>query len=84
MVRFELKPKDESVNLRMPMALFEAVRSEAERAGIPYQRYIRLMLEQAVHPEGLIPRRHHRASHCKPFRFLGCSNFRFDLGDAKD
>ncbi len=50
MVRFELKPKDKSVNLRMPMSLFEAVQAEARRAGLPYQRYIRLMLEQAVHP----------------------------------
>lgn len=51
-VHFEFKPKDKSVNLRMPMELFEAVRNEATRAGLPYQRYIRLMLEQAVHPKG--------------------------------
>jgi predicted DNA binding CopG/RHH family protein len=52
MVRFEMKPKDKSVNLRMPRALFDAVRAEAEKAGLPYQRYIRLMLEQAVHSKG--------------------------------
>jgi predicted DNA binding CopG/RHH family protein len=50
MIQFELKPKDKSINLRMPIALFEAVRNEAKRAGLPYQRYIRLMLEQAVQP----------------------------------
>ena len=49
MVRFELNPKDKSINLRMPMGLFEAVRAEADRVGLPYQRYIRLMLERAVH-----------------------------------
>jgi predicted DNA binding CopG/RHH family protein len=50
MVRFELQPKDKSINLRMPMSLFDAVRAEAQRAGLPYQRYIRLMLERAVQP----------------------------------
>jgi len=50
MVRFELQPKDKSINLRMPMSLFEAIQDEAKRAGLPYQRYIRLILERAVHP----------------------------------
>jgi predicted DNA binding CopG/RHH family protein len=48
LVRFEMKPKDKSVNLRMPLSLFDAVREEARKAGIPYQRFIRLKLEQAV------------------------------------
>lgn len=47
-VRFELKPKDKSVNLRLPEQLLEAVRSRATRAGIPYQRFIRMALEEAV------------------------------------
>jgi predicted DNA binding CopG/RHH family protein len=33
-MRFELKPKDKSVNLRLPEQLLEAVRSRAARAGI--------------------------------------------------
>ncbi len=48
-VRFEMKPKDKSVNLRLPEALLRAVRIEADRAGIPYQRFIRLALERAIH-----------------------------------
>jgi len=48
LVRFELKPKDKSVNLRLPEDLLEAVRSKAQRAGIPYQRFIRMALERAV------------------------------------
>jgi predicted DNA binding CopG/RHH family protein len=48
LVRFELKRKDKSVNLRLPEDLLDAVRSKAERAGIPYQRFIRLALERAV------------------------------------
>jgi predicted DNA binding CopG/RHH family protein len=51
LVRFEMKPKDKSINLRMPLSLFEAVREEARKAGIPYQRFIRLKLEQAVSPK---------------------------------
>ena len=47
-VRFELKPKDKSVNLRLPGSLLEAVRKRAKRAGLPYQRFIRMALEEAV------------------------------------
>lgn len=47
-VRFELKPKDRSVNLRLPGELLEAVRKRAKRAGLPYQRFIRMKLEEAL------------------------------------
>ncbi|MBV8185170.1 MAG: BrnA antitoxin family protein [Hyphomicrobiales bacterium] len=47
-MRFELRPKDKSVSLRLPEKLLTAVRSRARRAGIPYQRFIRMALEQAV------------------------------------
>jgi predicted DNA binding CopG/RHH family protein len=47
-VRFELKPKDKSLNLRLPGQLLEAVRSRAERVGMPYQRFIRMALERAL------------------------------------
>ncbi|RAI45565.1 CopG family antitoxin [Rhodoplanes roseus] len=47
-LRFEMKPKDKSVNLRLPEDLLNAVREHAKRAGIPYQRFIRLALERAV------------------------------------
>ena len=48
LVHFELTPKDKSVNLRLPGALLEAVRKRAKRAGLPYQRFIRMALEEAV------------------------------------
>ncbi len=47
-VRFEMKRKDKSVNLRLPEQLLEAVRRRARDAGIPYQRFIRMALERAV------------------------------------
>ena len=49
LVRFEMKPKDKSINLRLSEQLLAAVRREARRAGMPYQRFIRLTLERAVH-----------------------------------
>jgi predicted DNA binding CopG/RHH family protein len=33
-VRFELKPKDKSVNLRLPAQLVEAVQTQAKRVGM--------------------------------------------------
>jgi predicted DNA binding CopG/RHH family protein len=47
-MRFEMKRKDKSVNLRLPGQLLEAVRRRARDAGIPYQRFIRMALERAV------------------------------------
>ena len=50
LVRFEIKRKDKSINLRLSEELYDAVRKRAARAGLPYQRFIRLALEQAVSP----------------------------------
>jgi predicted DNA binding CopG/RHH family protein len=46
--RFEFQPKSERVNMRLPLQLLEAVRASAARAGVPYQRFIRQALEDAV------------------------------------
>jgi predicted DNA binding CopG/RHH family protein len=47
-VRFEMKRKDKSINLRLPEELYDAVRQRAIHAGLPYQRFIRLALENAI------------------------------------
>lgn len=47
-VRFEFRPKQKSINLRLSQELLEAVRTHAKKQGIPYQRYIRQALERAV------------------------------------
>jgi predicted DNA binding CopG/RHH family protein len=47
-VKFEFQPKDASVNLRLPKALLDAVRKRAQADGVPYQRYIRLAIEQSL------------------------------------
>lgn len=48
LIKFEMRPKDKTVNMRLPAALLKAVRARAEKEGIPYQRFIRLALERAV------------------------------------
>ncbi len=47
-MRFELQPKGERVNMRLPKSLLDEVRARAMREGIPYQRYIRRALEAAL------------------------------------
>ena len=50
MVRFEFQPKSERVNMRLPRPLLDAVKAMAAKAGVPYQRFIRQALENAVQP----------------------------------
>jgi predicted DNA binding CopG/RHH family protein len=47
-IRFEFQPKGERVNMRLPRQLLDAVRASAAKAGVPYQRFIRQALEDAV------------------------------------
>lgn len=47
-VNFEFQPKTERINMRLPSTLLQAVKGEAEKAGIPYQRYIRNILESSL------------------------------------
>src|ERR1700731_1032193 len=48
LLRFEFQPKSERVNMRLPKPLLDAVKASAAKAGIPYQRFIRQVLEAAV------------------------------------
>jgi len=48
LIRFEFQPKSERVNMRLPRELLDAVRSSAAKTGVPYQRFIRQVLEDAV------------------------------------
>ena len=50
-VRFEFEKKAARVNMRLPETLLEAVKQRAQARGIPYQRFIREALEQAVAQE---------------------------------
>ncbi len=45
---FEFAPKDKAVTLRLSAPLLDAVKDTASKEGVPYQRYIRHVLEKAV------------------------------------
>lgn len=47
-MHFEFAPKDERVNMRLPGELLAAVKAKAKERGLPYQRFIREVLERAV------------------------------------
>ncbi|SEP61840.1 Predicted DNA binding protein, CopG/RHH family [Devosia sp. YR412] len=45
---FEYHPKAAQLNMRIPEALLDAVKSKAKEQGIPYTRYIRQLLEHDI------------------------------------
>ena len=46
-------PKSQSVTIRIPTKDMEAARRLAERKGLPYQTYIKMLLHQALERERL-------------------------------
>ncbi len=46
--RFEFAPKSARLNMRLPEELLAAVKDAAAESGVPYQRYIRQVLERAL------------------------------------
>jgi predicted DNA binding CopG/RHH family protein len=47
-VQFEFAPKEARINMRLPGELLSAVKRAARQRGVPYQRFIRQTLEQAL------------------------------------
>ena len=47
-VRFEFAPKSARLNMRLPEDLLAAVKMAADDIGVPYQRFIRQLLERAL------------------------------------
>jgi len=47
-VHFEFAKKTAQVNMRLPEALLAAVKARSEVLGIPYTRFIREAIEQAI------------------------------------
>ncbi|HZM11660.1 MAG TPA: CopG family antitoxin [Candidatus Limnocylindrales bacterium] len=46
--RFEFEKKDEQINMRVPRTLLAALKARAKARDIPYTRFIREALEQAL------------------------------------
>jgi predicted DNA binding CopG/RHH family protein len=47
-MRFEFEKKDAQLNMRVPESLLEAVKTKAKQHGIPFTRYIRMLMEQDI------------------------------------
>jgi len=47
-MRFEFEPKSAALNMRLPQNLLDALKLKAQARGIPYTRYVRLLLESDV------------------------------------
>ena len=47
-MRFELKPKNQTVTIRMSDGLLKALKSKSKKQGIHYQKLIRQALENAL------------------------------------
>jgi predicted DNA binding CopG/RHH family protein len=45
---FEFEKKEAQVNMRVPRPLLDAVKDRAKARGMPYTRYIRMLMEQDV------------------------------------
>ena len=45
---FEFEKKEAQVNMRVPESLLDAVKDRAKARGIPYTRYIRMLMEQDI------------------------------------
>ena len=44
-MRFEIAKKEAALHMRLPAVLLDAVRAKAKAQGIPYSRYVRMVLE---------------------------------------
>lgn len=47
-VKFELRPKNKSITIRINDGLLKALKLKAKNSGLEYQKLIRLTLEKAV------------------------------------
>jgi predicted DNA binding CopG/RHH family protein len=46
--QFELQMKDASIHLRLPQGQLDEIKAEAERRHIPYQRFMRELMERGM------------------------------------
>ncbi len=47
-MHFEIEPKSAVLSMRLPSALLDAVKLKAKARGIPYTRYVRMLLETDI------------------------------------
>jgi predicted DNA binding CopG/RHH family protein len=47
-IRFEFEKKERTLNMRLPQSLLDALKRKASRAGVPFTRYVRMLIERDV------------------------------------
>ncbi len=47
-MRFEFEAKEARVNMRLTGKLLDVIKAAAQKAGVPYQRFIRRALEEVI------------------------------------
>ncbi|MBU6442096.1 MAG: BrnA antitoxin family protein [Betaproteobacteria bacterium] len=47
-MRFEIARKEAALNMRIPAALLDAIKAKAASKGLPYSRYVRMLLEADI------------------------------------
>ncbi|MEB0139499.1 MULTISPECIES: CopG family antitoxin [unclassified Undibacterium] len=47
-MNFEFAPKSAAMHMRLPQNLLDALKAKAKAKGIPYTRYVRMLLESDV------------------------------------
>lgn len=47
-IRFELKPKNKSITIRISEEMLEAIKARAQDEGLDYQKWIRSSIEDAL------------------------------------
>lgn len=47
-MHFEMEPKTAALHMRLPPPLLDAVKAKARARGIPYTRYVRMLIESDV------------------------------------
>jgi predicted DNA binding CopG/RHH family protein len=47
-LNFEFEKKEAQLNMRVPRPLLEALKDRAKARGIPYTRYIRMLMERDI------------------------------------
>jgi predicted DNA binding CopG/RHH family protein len=47
-VKFDFEAKSAQLNMRLPQSLLDAVKQSAKARDVPYTRFVRQVLEQAV------------------------------------
>jgi predicted DNA binding CopG/RHH family protein len=47
-LNFEFEKKEAQLNMRVPRLLLDAVKDRAKARGIPYTRYIRMLMERDI------------------------------------